>query len=262
MSKIEFWALSGVLALSCGMAWGQVAAPLLVQHGTVVPVRLLEQVSSSEGKAGSAVRMEAAADVVVDGVVIVRRGAPLTATLTAVQKKGKTVPDGKVSLRMTDVEMADGGRLRLDGTRDARGGHVNSKVYKGLVIASLALLSPAGAVTSLVIRGEEIVLPEGTELEASVTADTTLDRAKFSAVAAKDDAAAPAAAGGMRVETSVGDGSVFVDGRFAGEAPVTVDVLRGVHKVEVDRDGYRKWEQKVVVEGGSLRLVVKMEEKK
>jgi hypothetical protein len=262
MVKVGLWALGVVCVLFGGIGWGQAAVPLVIQHGTAVPVKLLEQVSSSEGKAGSVVRMEAAADVVVDGMVVVRRGAPLTATLTAVQKKAKTVPDGRVSLHMSDVEMANGARLAVDGTRSARGGHVNSKVYKGLVIASLVALSTAGAVTALLIRGEEIVLPEGIELEASVVADTTLDRAKFMAEPKGNAAAVPVPAAGMRIETSAGDGSVFVDGKFAGEAPFTADIRPGVRKIEVDRDGYKRWEQKVVVEGAPLKLVVKMEKKK
>ena len=259
--RVGLWVLGVLVALSCGMARGQGGGSLLVPHGTAVPVRLLEQISSHEGKAGSAVRMEAAADVVVDGMVVVRRGAALTATLTAVERKAKTVPDGKVTLKMTDVEMADGERLGLDGTRNAQGGHVNRKVYKGLVIASLVALSTAGVVTAMLIRGEEIVLPEGTELEALVAADTTLERAKFSEVKAGGDTV-PAVAAGMRIETSAGDGSVFVDGRFVGEAPVTVAIERRVHKIEVDRDGFKKWEEKVVVEGASLKLVVKLEGKK
>jgi len=72
---------------------------------------------------------------------------------------------------MTDVEMADGERLALDTTQANSGGGPNGKVYKGLVIASIVLLSPAGTATALLLHGQEVVLPEGTELEARVAGD-------------------------------------------------------------------------------------------
>ena len=165
------WVLRVLLVLTSPMLIAQEGPPLVVKQGELLEVRLQQQISSGTGTEGEAVKMEALADLVVDGRIVVRKGAPLTATIVAAKKKAKMGPGGRLSLHMTDVEMADGERLALDTTQANSGGGPNGKVYKGLVIASIVLLSPAGTATALLLHGQEVVLPEGTELEARVAGD-------------------------------------------------------------------------------------------
>lgn len=223
-------------------------------------VRLLQQVASDGGAAqGDAVKMEALDNVVVDGYVVVRKGAPLTATILVEKKKGKLAPGGQISIGMKDVEMADGERLALYSLESRGGGGPGKKVYAGLVIASLALLSPAGLAAAGMLRGDEIVLPEGTEVWAYAAGDTPLDRAKFAPADGVEETAAakqPAGSAHLQINTSVEDGSVSVDGTFRGEAPLALEIKRGVHRVEVRRDGYKTWKQRVVVDGDAVKLTV------
>src|SRR5271170_4289730 len=177
-------------------------------------------------------------------------------------------PGGRLSLHMTDVEMADGERLALDTTQANSGGGPNGKVYKGLVIASIVLLSPAGTATALLLHGQEVVLPEGTELEARVATATTLDQQKFETAPLADGAGVSTKLASeaeseqtpmLQIETNAGDGSVWVDGEFRGESPTKLSVKPGVRTVKVVRDGYKVWKQKVVIHGDPLTLRVELE---
>jgi hypothetical protein len=271
-----------VLPCAAGPLPAQQPAPLVVVHGTPVQLVLRQQVSSVDGTAGAPVAMQALDDLVVDGRLIVRKGAPVTASLLKVEKKSLMTAGGRVYLDMEDVATADGGLLALN-TVEQKGAHVpNHTVYKTLVIASMIALSPAGAVTSMALRGQEIVLPEGTEMQAWVQADTPLDAAQFptatppaaplpanslsrtvpSGIPAAFAPTQPPAVAKLALTTNAGDGSVFVDGEFRGEAPLTLDLRRGLRSIFVRRDGYKLWKEKVVVEGDQLQLLVSMTAKR
>ena len=139
------------------------------------------------------------------------------------------------------------------------------------MIASILLLSPAGTATSLLWRGQEILLPEGTLLEARVAQDTTLDSRKFeSAALANGDSGSsgePASTGEaeknvtLQIETNAGDGSVWLGSEFVGESPMKLSVKPGMYVVNVVRDGYKSWQQKVILHGDPLTLRVTMDKK-
>jgi hypothetical protein len=262
------WAPGVSLVLVGPMLMAQLSAPLVVPQGEVVSVRLLQQISSGTGVAGDTVKMQAFADLIVDGRVVVYKGAPVTATVAVAKKKAKRGSGARVSIHITDVEMADGERLALNTTEASSGGGPNEKVYAGLVVASILLLSPAGTVTALLLHGQEVVLPVGTELEARAAEATTLDPVKFElAEGVSGDSAHRGSEKAeqtvtLGVETNAGDGSMWVDGQFRGETPTKIDLKRGLHTVKVIRSGFKTWQEKVVVEGDSLMLTLALQKKK
>jgi hypothetical protein len=172
-------AVSLLLFLACSITSAQTSASLIVPQGTPIQARLQQQVSSRTATAGEAIKMEALTDLVVDGRVIVRKGAPLSASLTAAKKSAKRGTGGRLTLHIADVQMANGQSLPLDTTQAESGGGPGSKTYKTLVFASVILISPAGITAALLLHGQEVVLPEGTEIAAHVGAATTLDAGSF-----------------------------------------------------------------------------------
>src|ERR1700743_2676059 len=81
----------------------QNSLPLVVKQGQVLQVRLKQQVSSTSETAGGVVKMESLSDLVIGGRVIVKKGAPLTATIVSTTKKTKLTPGGRLSLHIADV---------------------------------------------------------------------------------------------------------------------------------------------------------------
>ncbi len=212
--------------------------------------------------------MEELADLVVGGRVVVRKGAPFTASLTVAKKKAKRGTGGRLALHLADVEMADGEHLALDTTQAESGGGPGPKAYKTLVFASVILLSPAGVTTALLLHGQEVVLPEGTEIAARVGSATTLDQRKFNLAPEGKPPTPSSQPSGQKnqlvtlhVETSPDDARLWVDGKRQGESSTTLSIARGLHKVKVNRDGFKPWQQKVVIEGNPLTLTVALEKK-
>jgi hypothetical protein len=256
------------LFLACSTLFAQETTPLVVPQGTLLQARLQQQISSRTAVAGEPVKMEALSDLVCGGRIVVRKGAPLTATLTVATKKAKRGPGGRLTLHIADVKMADGEHLALDTTQAESGGGPGPKAYKTLVFASVILLSPAGVTTALLLHGQEVVLPEGTEIAARVGATATLDQAKFDLAPVAEQPATTSQSFGqksqlvtLQLETSPADAQLWLDGKRQDEPSTKIFIRRGLHKVKVRRDGFKTWQQRVVIEGDPLTLTVALEKK-
>lgn len=88
-------------------------------------------------------------------------------------------------------------------------------------------------------------------------------------VAASAQNAQPAATGDKAVETSSvskisvssipANADIEVDGSFVGNTPSMIDVSAGEHSVVVKKTGYRNWERKLKVSGGSVNVSAELE---
>ena len=259
----SFLAAIGPIFVACSTLVAQQASPLVVPQGELLRTRLQQQISSSAAVAGESVKMEALADLLVEGRVVVRKGAPLTATILVATRKAKRGPGGRLTLHIADVEMVDGERLALDTTQAESGGGPGAKAYRTLVFVSIIALSPAGVATALLLHGQEVVLPEGTEIDTRVSHATTLDAQKFAQTLVADQAVSftpplrqKDELATLLVQTSPEDARLWVDGKSQGNSSAKLLIKRGLHKIRVRRDGFKLWEQRVVIAGDSLTLRV------
>ena len=251
------WWMGLGIAAACSVGAAQQAVPartVVLGKDQRLPLRLLQQLSSSENKIGDAVALELRDDVVVGGRVIARKGAPAHGSVSEAGSAGWLV------LRLADLELADGETLKLKSKYDPTVATLGTLDW-GEAAATAALLGPIGA--ALVLSHTDVVLPKGMAMVSRVAKDTTLDATKFAAADAQ-----PASGPGLAeqetlaITTSMGDGSVTVDGTYAGEAPLNMEVKRGAHRVEV-RHGkeYLTWKKTVLAQGDGLELRVNLETK-
>lgn len=236
-----------------------------IHKGDVIPLRLLDTLSSNESAPGEVLHLEVTEDVVSGGRLLMRRGAPATAEVVSVNQHRKRGQGGRVNMKLRDVELADGSHLSLDTTYAKGGGGLSKKAFKGVAIASAVLLSPSGTAFLLLMHGEEVVVPAGTNVEGYVAKDESLEGDKFAAADGEDLSEKPPKdskkPGKLSLETTTGDGSVFINDGYVGEAPTTLELKPGVYKIRVYRDGYREWKEHVVVNGAAPKLKVVLEKR-
>ncbi|MCG6920296.1 MAG: PEGA domain-containing protein [Acidobacteria bacterium] len=73
-------------------------------------------------------------------------------------------------------------------------------------------------------------------------------------------APAPVSTGNIEVSASAPGSAVFVDGRRIGAAPQLVELTAGVHRVRVEKEGFRAFEKEVrIVPGRTLELEAQLE---
>jgi len=108
----------------------------------------------------------------------------------------------------------------------------------------------------LFMHGKDISIPEGTEITAYVSGDVKLDIAKFqppspaSAPNSTSENGGPLSAK-LHLESDPSGADIVVDGSFVGNTPSDVEVTEGEHTVSVKKTGFKDWERKLKVSGGS-----------
>src|SRR5215207_3927691 len=146
-----------------------------VPVGTPVELETAYTINSQLVRAGDAVSFRVVNPVVVDGQVVVEKGAAATAVVTKAERGGHWGRAGRLAWTMKEVTAADGTRLpvQFDGRTvgDSKGAKVATRVVMtGLVlwpIAPVALLHGFK-------RGENAVVPEGKRFDATVSGAATV----------------------------------------------------------------------------------------
>lgn len=120
-----FTALNALLAGTAGAA--PTAAPvgqrIGIPAGVVIKMHVLSPVSSSSANPGDSVPIQAVADVVVDGYVIVKAGADGLATVATVDRAASGGHSGTVTLDYVYVRAVDGEKIRLAASQAEASSH-------------------------------------------------------------------------------------------------------------------------------------------
>jgi hypothetical protein len=100
-------------------------------------------------------------------------------------------------------------------------------------------------------RGKDISIPKGTEITAYLSGDVNLDLAKFQPAAPTQGMVAGSGSAKLQLESDPSGADIAVDGSFVGNTPSDVQVAEGEHIVSVKKTGFKDWERKLRVSGGS-----------
>jgi len=132
----------------------------------------------------------------------------------------------------------------------------------GGMVATTIVFFPA-APFFLFMHGKDISIPKGTEITAYVNGDMKLDIAKFQPAAPANTPALKSAAASnasenvsflsakLHLESDPSGADIEVDGSFVGNTPSDVQVTEGEHTVSVKKTGFKDWERKLKISGGS-----------
>jgi hypothetical protein len=188
-----------VALLACASAFAQPAslipsesvpatwAPLL-QAGTPVRLILRETVGSETHELGATFALDVAADVSVDGVTLIPAGARAEGEVVHVDKPGMLGKAAELTLTSRTVLMGDR-RIELRGlllADSAQSREVLANAVQGTAdaLSDLAFVRTTGSgaygiALAAFIHGNQIVVPEGTELVARVANDESLGNARI-----------------------------------------------------------------------------------
>jgi hypothetical protein len=236
-----------------------------LEDGTPIKLRLTRNLSSASDRKGDTVDFEVLEDVSVDNIVVIPRGGIAWATITEAQPKRRMGRGGKLDVNIDSVRLRDGEKLPLRAVReDKGGGHVGAMT--GAMVATGIVFFPA-APLFLFMHGKDINIPKGTEITGYVAGNVPLTKAKFQESALLPDLA-PAATIALNGITTVsissmpGSADVEVDGKFVGNTPSSVGLSGGDHSIKITKKGFKVWERKLAVSGGTANVSAELEEDK
>ena len=172
MKAIKTIMLTVIFGACASLSFAQV-----LEDGTPVKLRIARTVSSADSRVGETVDFEVLEEIRVGTMLVVPKGGLALATITAAQAKRRMGHGGKLDINIDHVRLVDGEKAALRAVKTAHGGgHVGAMT--GAIVATTILFWPA-APFFLFMHGNDITIPEGTEITAYVNGNLPLDAVKF-----------------------------------------------------------------------------------
>jgi hypothetical protein len=226
----------------------------VLEDETPVRLRLNRTISSADAHTGDTVDFETLDDLTVNGTLVIPKGGLAFATVTEAQAKRRMARGGKLDINIDYVKLVSGDKAALRAVKDVKGGGHTGGMVGGMVATSIVFF-PA-APFFLFMHGKDISIPKGTDITAYVSGDMKLDLAKFQPAAQSVVASSPAGnttlvSAKLQLESDPSGADIAVDGSFVGNTPSDVQVTEGEHTVSVKKAGFKDWERKLRVSGGS-----------
>jgi PEGA domain len=225
----------------------------VLEDGTPIKLRLSQTVSSADAHVNDRVEFEVLEDVLVNGVVVIPKGASALGTVTEAMPKRRMARGGKLEIIMDSVRLVDGQKAALRAVKDGKGGGHTGGMTVGIVAAAIVFW-PA-APLFLLMHGKDITFPKGTDVPTFVNGDMKLDPAKFQL--AEEGPVQPvvaAAASNLAISSNPAGADIYLDQNFIGNTPSTVSVPAGKHAVSVRKAGFQDWVRDMNFSGGSITL--------
>lgn len=135
-----------------------------IPAGTRILLRTLQTITPKEFKVGDRVNLAVASDVIINGNVVIKAGAEATGEVTVSKERGIAGQADKITISLKSVKAVDGTFVPLSGTKSVEG---EEKMVMAIILALLCL-------PLVLIKGGEASIPEGTQIDTLVAAQTTI----------------------------------------------------------------------------------------
>ncbi len=134
---------------------------LILLDSTPVHLKLGKALSSADAKVGDEVDLEVSEDVVVDGFLVIAKGANAVGVINEAEPKKALGRGGKLGVLVRSVRLTNNQEAVLRSGGEAKG----SSSTAGMVIP--------------VMHGKDVTFPKGADITAYVNGDTRLKRENF-----------------------------------------------------------------------------------
>gem|GEM_PF-849647 len=145
-----------------------VASGTLVPAGTTIHVAVATPLSSSNAKVGDTFAIRVVDELVIDGMVILEKGASGQGTVAMVEGAGSNGHAGKLGLQYDFITASDGNKIKLSNTQHTDQGEGQGGAASTATIATYLLLGPLGLFAHNFVRGKDLTIDEKTKLTAYV----------------------------------------------------------------------------------------------
>lgn len=233
----------------------------LLEDGTPVKLRIAQTVSSADAHVNDKVEFEVLEEVRISDVLVIPKGGLAWGTVTEAEPKRRMARGGKLEIVMDSVRLADGERAALRATKEGKGGGHTGAMTAGIVATGL-IFWPA-APFFLFMHGKDITIPKGTEVPTFVNGNFALDFSKFQPTSATPVAAPLSStpvlsSAGVTINSTPTGAEISVDENYVGNAPSTITLSPGKHRISVHKQGFETWEREINVSGGTVNITAEL----
>ncbi len=144
-----------VLCLTIGVT--AIAQTITLPNSSVIPIKTTHQLSSDQLSTGQEVILSVAADVKVQGVVLIKAGSPAYGIVQETKDSQMAGIAGKIVVSVNSAVAIDGTNIALSGQfANAAKSEVGGTVAVGVILCPLALLN----------KGDAGIIPVGAQIRA------------------------------------------------------------------------------------------------
>jgi hypothetical protein len=171
-------------------AAGPGPAQIVLRDGTSIHLSLATPLSSKTAKAGDEVKFEVVAPVMVEGLVVIPRGATVAGKVATSRRPGRLGRPGDLSVSVERLYLDDSTIVSLRGrSQSVKGMGGNVDYPAGVSGFDNLLVMPAFVVLSILQTGGDAAAPVGTLVSGYVDGDMVLDRESVRRLQVPDRAA-------------------------------------------------------------------------
>ena len=128
-----------------------------IPNTTVVPIKTVDQLSTSQLTLGEELILNVAQDVTINGKIVIKSGTPVYALVQEVKESQMAGIAGKIVISIQSTVAVDGTNISLTGSFSNQAkSEVGSTVAIGLILCPLALLN----------KGDDGIIPVGAQKRA------------------------------------------------------------------------------------------------
>ena len=148
---------------------------ITIPAGTLIPVRLLEDIGSKKSDDGDIFEYQVTEDITYAGSLIIPRGAIGKGEVLKAKRASILLKKGQLEVDFRYIEAVDGTPLRLVMGESSEKENSRIGLAVGAGIAGLIILSnPIGLVAGALIPGKNVTIEEGTRLYLEVAGNTRI----------------------------------------------------------------------------------------
>lgn len=144
----------------------QSASDGVLQDGMPIKLQLLNKLDSHMAKAGDKIEFEVVNDVVVNGVIVLRRGASATGVITASQASKTLGRAGRLTFTIDEIRLSNGEKVPVRAYNRTSGENRTGEMVYLMLNTPMAV-----APFFLLMHGTNTVFPRGTQIAAFVNGD-------------------------------------------------------------------------------------------
>jgi hypothetical protein len=133
---------------------------VVVPGGTPVTFEVNDTVSSATAQVGDTFQINAAQEVVIDGWIVIAKGAGGQGEVVKVDPAGSHGHAGSLGVQLDWVYAVDGNKIRLTAQPKNQQGQGSSGAASTTTIASYVLLGPLGLFAHNFVKGHDVELNE------------------------------------------------------------------------------------------------------
>lgn len=149
-------------------------ARIPVPANTLIKVALVDPVNAKHLKEGDTIHYQVAEDVVLDGHLLFAKGEPGEGSVTKVRQAQNFGRNAEVEIDFRHTKSLDGTEVDTFVGDEAKEQMKGYAMAAGASLAGMLILGPVGIIGGAFVKGENINLPEGTELYIQTLSETEL----------------------------------------------------------------------------------------